>query len=41
MKALIAVGDHYLKIDDPLGHFGNFPEGQRGSSHGSSGHCGN
>ena len=29
LKALIAVGDHYLKIDNPLGHFGNFPEGQR------------
>jgi hypothetical protein len=29
LKALVPVGDHYLKIDAPTGHFGNFPEGQR------------
>lgn len=29
LQALIAVGDHYLEIDNPLGHFGNFPDGQR------------
>lgn len=27
LKALVAVGDHYLKIDNPLGHFGNDPGG--------------
>jgi hypothetical protein len=29
LKALVAVGDHYLKIDNPLGHFANYPDGQR------------
>jgi hypothetical protein len=29
LKALLPVGDHYLKIDSPLGHFANFDNGQR------------
>jgi hypothetical protein len=29
MKALVSVGDHYLKIDNPLGHFANDQDGQR------------
>jgi hypothetical protein len=29
LKALANVGDHYLKIDNPLGHFANYKEGQR------------
>ncbi len=29
LKALIAQGDHYLKIDNPLGHFANHVLGQR------------
>ena len=29
MQALISVGDHYLKIDSPLGHFANYDDGQR------------
>jgi hypothetical protein len=28
LNALISVGDHYLKIDHPDGHFGNFKDGQ-------------
>ncbi|HEY5741427.1 MAG TPA: hypothetical protein VIS99_02705 [Terrimicrobiaceae bacterium] len=29
LKALVSVGDHYLKIDNPLGHFANHILGQR------------
>jgi hypothetical protein len=29
MMALAIVGDHYLKIDNPLGHFANYRDGQR------------
>jgi hypothetical protein len=29
LQALAAVGDHYLKIDNPLGHFANLFTGQR------------
>jgi hypothetical protein len=29
LKNLVAVGDHYLKIDNPMGHFANDPSGQR------------
>lgn len=29
LKVLAAVGDQYLKIDGPFGHFANYPDGQR------------
>jgi hypothetical protein len=29
LKALVGQGPHYLKIDNPLGHFANFNDGQR------------
>ncbi len=29
LKALAGVADHYLKIDNPLGHFANYSDGQR------------
>jgi len=29
LNALVAVGDHYVKIDNPLGHFANNMAGQR------------
>jgi hypothetical protein len=29
LKALANIDDHYLKIDNPLGHFANNPDGQR------------
>jgi hypothetical protein len=29
LNALVAVGDQYVKIDNPLGHFANFDVGQR------------
>jgi hypothetical protein len=29
LKALADVADHYLKIDNPLGHFANYSDGQR------------
>lgn len=29
LKALASLGDHYLKIDNPLGHLANYLDGQR------------